>query len=269
MSDNQNTRPVYPKSILDHRSMRVSVEAADAGKWATFSVDVNDVNEVVFKVWPQDSDDASRNRGPIEARFTAPWFGTICDLIRLAMKMSKEGKEWQDKVEYSDRPWVRGDGGRSVRAEKAMPMWALWVGSTADGRVWVSVQVYKRPNIQFFFGKDTFNNLYHKSGEPYADAEISRAFVSGWLARLEEIVPVLLRERYNHEKTLPKKREDGQGGGNQGGQRQGGGNNYGGQSGGNSGGGQSNQNQRSESTPAKSDSYSSSSTEVDDDDMPF
>jgi hypothetical protein len=261
MSDNQNQRPVYPKSILDHRSMRLSTEAVDQGKWATFSIDVNDVNEVVFKVWPQDSEDASRNRGPIEARFAGPWFGAIGDLIRTGLKMSLKGEKWRDKLEYSDRPWIRGDGGKSERAKDAKPMWAIWVGTDEFGKVWVSLQVYKRPNIQFFFGKDTFNNLYHENGQPYSDAEISRAFASGWLARIEEVVPVLLRERYNHEKTLPKAKQ-GQGGGNT---QSGGSYNRGG---GNQGGGGYQNNQRSESSGSsgKSESFDD---DLADDDMPF
>jgi uncharacterized membrane protein YgcG len=266
MSDNQNSnRPVYPKSILDHRSMRLSTEAADQGKWASFSVDVNDVAEIVFKVWPNDSEDASRNRGPIEGRFTQPWFNSILDLLRIAMQMSKKGEKWRDKVEYSDRPWIRGDGGKSERAKDPKPMWAIWVGSDEFGKVWISLQVYKRPNIQFFFGKDTFNNLYHENGQPYSDAEISRAFASGWIAALEQHIPPLVAARYNHEKTLPKNKQ-GQGGGQQsGGNRngnysQGGGNyqnrNQGGGNGGGSSGGSS--------SAAAADDYSDV-----EDDMPF
>lgn len=261
MSDNQNQRPVYPKSILDNRSMRLSTEAVDQGKWATFSVDVNDIAEVVFKVWPQDSEDASRNRGPIEARWNTVMFNNVLDLIRTAMKMSLKGEKWRDKVEYSDRPWVRGEGGKSERAKDAKPMWATWVGSDEFGKIWISLQVYKRPNIQFFFGKDTFNNLYHESGDPYSDAEVSRAFASGWINSLTQHVPGLITTRYNHEKTLPKAKQ-GQGGNNNGGGYNN--NNRGGNQG---GGGYSNQ-QRSESTSSssKSESYDD---DVSDDDLPF
>jgi hypothetical protein len=261
MSDNQNQRPVYPKSILDHRTMRLSTEAVDQGKWATFSVDVNDVAEVVFKVWPQDSEDASRNRGPIEARWDSVRFNSILNLIRIALKMSQEGKEWRDKVEYADRPWIRGDGGRSERAKDPKPMWAVWVGSNEFGKVWISLQVYKRPNIQFFFGKDIYNNIYHENGQPYSDAEVSRAFALGWIGTLEQHVPTLLAQRYNHEKTLPKAKQTG----NQG---SGGGNNNN-RSGGQAGGGYQNQ-QRSE--PAQSSSRTESTDsydDVSDDDLPF
>lgn len=196
--------------------MRLSTEAADQGKWATFSVDVNDIAEVVFKVWPQDSEDASRNRGPIEARWDQVRFNAVLDLIRKAIRMSAKGENWRDKVEYADKPWIRGDGGKSVRGTEAKPMWATWVGCT-DGRVWISLQVYKRPNIQFFFGKDIYNFLYHENGQPFSDAEISCAFANGWVSALEQHIPGLVTARYNHEKTLPKAKQ-GQGGGQGGGQ---------------------------------------------------
>jgi hypothetical protein len=263
MSDNQNQRPVYPKSILDNRSMRLSTEAADQGKWATISLDVNNIAEVVFKVWPNDTEDASRNRGPIEAKFDSVRFNNIMGLIRVAMKMSQEGKDWKDKVERSDYPWLRGEGGRSEKGKEVKPIGAMWVGCT-DGRVWISLQVYKRPNIQFFFGKDVYNNLYHGDGQPYADAEISRAFASGWVESLLQHVPVLMKERYDHDKTLPKNKQQGAQGNNTGGGYNN--NNRGGNQGG-GGGGYSNQ-QRSESTSSssKTESYSD---DVSDDDLPF
>lgn len=245
--------------------MRLSTEAADQGKWATFSADVNDIGEVVFKVWPNDSDDSSRNRGPVEARWDTRRFNEVMDLLRVAMRMSKESKEWKDKVEYADRPWIRGEGGKSVRGEKPVPMWATWVGTTEDGKIWISLQVFKRPNIQFFFGKDLYNFLYHGNGQPYSDAEVSRARVSGWVESLIQIVPPLIASRYNHEKTLPKQKQN-NGGQGQSNYNQAGGNNNGnrgGQSGGYSGGG-SNGGQRSDATAATSDNFD----EVEDD-LPF
>jgi hypothetical protein len=273
MSDNQNSnRPTFPKTILDNRSLKMYTEAADQGKTATLFWDVNDVGEALIKVWPQDSEDSARNRGPIEAKLTLPLFNHFCELMRMAIRMSQEnkGKEWKDKVENVDRPWVRGDGGKNERSKDYKPVSAVWVGCSEDGKVWIALDVYRRPKIQFFFGKTVYNNLYHGDGQPYTDAEVSRAFARGNLKVLEDNIPRLIVERYDHQKTLPKPKGDNQrSGGNNGGGNYGGGNNYnrGGNGGGSSGGG--NRSESSHSNNESSSSDSSSDYDLVDDDLPF
>lgn len=210
-NQNGNQFPQRKKNVLDDRKLRLSTKN-EQGKWANLSFGVFNNNPRVTVYTGIDGD---KDNGRISGNMDTPAFYVFLDTLAKVIDFvpTEENKDIKYKIE-NKRPNFQKGGGRP---NGTVTESELWFGKSASGVIWMSVTGYQRPKVQFKFGEGIeYHSFFHGNGEPFTEAELSKAFAKAYLEALYGIIPVLKTTDY--VEPQPKQ----QNGGYNGGQQQGG-----------------------------------------------
>lgn len=221
MSDFNNNQNQRPKTVLNHRALTMYAPNGE-GKFANMSIDIKK-NDPLITVRTNIAADANNDYGRLQANVPYDKFCSFLEMIKHAA-LADQPFRWA--YEHRDKKFI----GPGKMTDGPVLIYRLVVGREADGIVYTSLVLDKRPNIKFSFLGDTKTTFKDGDGNEMPKHIESKLLALGKVKAIEDLMPIILKEQYKH----PEPKQNGGGnwgnrGGNGGG---GGGGNYGGGNGG-------------------------------------